>query len=179
MVEETFEIQTNLIKVDSKNEFNILSRFNIDLRILLILLSLILLIAIIVIIIRFNVLAVKSPIKNKADGLRREEKVGKDLNKKYHEKDGYTIESEVYLRDKNGNIVKDKVTGEARRVDYAVIKYDKVVDLIEVTSKTADKTEQLAKEERIRAQGGNYIKNSKGNLVAIPDEVKTRVERRD
>ena len=43
LVEETFEIQTNLIKVDSKNEFNILSRFNIDLRILLIIILVILL----------------------------------------------------------------------------------------------------------------------------------------
>lgn len=42
-VEETFEIQTNLIKVDSKNEFNILSRFNINLRILLIIILVILL----------------------------------------------------------------------------------------------------------------------------------------
>lgn len=46
LVEETFEIQTNLIKVDSKNEFNILSRFNIDLRILLIIVLVILLLLI-------------------------------------------------------------------------------------------------------------------------------------
>lgn len=51
LVEETFEIQTNLIKVDSKNEFNILSRFNIDLRILLILLLIILIVIIIILII--------------------------------------------------------------------------------------------------------------------------------
>ena len=179
LVEETLEIQTNLIKVDNKNEFNILSRFNIDLRILLILLLLIILIAIIVIIIRFNVLAVKSPIKNKADGLRREREVGEDLEEEYPEENGYSIESEVYLRDENGNIVKDKETGEARRIDYIVIRDGEVIDSIEVTSKTADKTEQLAKEERIRGQGGNYIKDSNGNLVAIRDEVKTRIERRD
>lgn len=64
LVEETLEIQTNLVKVDSKNEFNILSRFNIDLRILLILLLLILLIAIIVILIKFNIFYIKIP-KNK------------------------------------------------------------------------------------------------------------------
>lgn len=47
LVEENFEIQTNLIKVDSKNEFSI------DLRILLILLLLIILIVIIIILIIF------------------------------------------------------------------------------------------------------------------------------
>ena len=53
LVEETFEIQTNLIRVDSKNKFNILSGFNIDLMILLILLLLIILIVIIIILIIF------------------------------------------------------------------------------------------------------------------------------
>ena len=118
-------------------------------------------------------------IKNKEDGLRREEEVGKYLKEKYPKEDGYTTESEVYLRDENGNIIKDEKTGESRRIDYVVIKDGKVVDSIEVTSKTADKTEQLAKEERIRGQGGNYVKDSNGNLVAIPEEVKTRIERRD
>ena len=46
LVEETFELQTNLIKVDSKN------KFNIDLWILLIILLLILLIIIIIILIK-------------------------------------------------------------------------------------------------------------------------------
>ena len=52
LVEETFEIKTNLIKVDSKNEFNILSRFNIDLRILLIIVLVILFVLLIIIIIK-------------------------------------------------------------------------------------------------------------------------------
>ena len=95
-------------------------------------------------------------IKNKEDGLRRENDVETDLRQQYPEKDGYNIESEVYLRDKDGNIVKDEKTGEARRIDFVVTKDGKAVDSIEVTSKTADKTEQLAKEERIRKNGGNY-----------------------
>lgn len=44
------------------------------------------------------------------------------MKEKYPEKDGYSVESEVYLRDENGNIVKDEKTGEARRIDYVVIK---------------------------------------------------------
>lgn len=118
-------------------------------------------------------------LKNKEDGLRRETEVEKELKEKYPESEGYTIEKEVYLRDKDGNIVKDPVTGEARRIDFVVVKDGKVVDSIEVTSKTADKTEQSAKEDRIRENGGNYIKDSNGNLVEIPSDVKTHIERRD
>lgn len=58
LVEETFELQTNLIKVDSKN------KFNIDLWILLIILLLIILIVIIVIIVKF-ILAIRIPKGNK------------------------------------------------------------------------------------------------------------------
>jgi hypothetical protein len=117
-------------------------------------------------------------IKNKEDGLRREKEVEKELKEKYPEEEGYTIEKEVYLRDKDGNIVRDPVTGEARRIDYVVIKDGKVVASIEVTSKTADKTEQSAKEARIREAGGNYIKDSDGNLIEIPPDVTTTIERR-
>ena len=118
-------------------------------------------------------------IKNKLDGLQREREVAEELEKKYPEEKGYTIISEVYLRDKDGNIVKDPVTGEARRIDFVVVKDGKVVDSIEVTSKTADKTSQIAKETRIRESGGNYIRDYDGNLIRIPDNVCTRIERRE
>lgn len=121
---------------------------------------------------------IKEPIQNKKDGLERERIVEKELKDKYSETDS-KIESEVYLRDSDGNIVRDNKTGEARRLDYVVIEEGKVVDSIEVTSKTADKTEQSAKEDRIREQGGDYIKDSEGNLVEIPKDIKTRIERRD
>jgi hypothetical protein len=119
------------------------------------------------------------PIKNKEDGLKREADVEKELKEQYPESEGHTIESEVYLRDKDGEIVRDPVTGEARRIDFVVIKDGKVVDSVEVTSKTASKEEQSAKEQRIRESGGNYIIDSNGNLIEIPSEVKTRIERRD
>ena len=120
-----------------------------------------------------------SPIQNKIDGLKREQEVEEELKKKYSPEEGYEILSEVYLRDKDGKIVKDPETGEARRVDFVVIKDGKVVDSIEVTSKTADKTEQTAKENRIRENGGNYIKDKDGNLIEIPSTVQTKIERRD
>ena len=117
-------------------------------------------------------------IKNKEDGLAREKEVQEELEKQYPPEQGYQIVSEVYLRDENGNIVKDPETGEARRIDFVVVKDGKVVDSIEVTSTTADKTAQTAKENRIRANGGNYIKDNDGNLVKIPSDVITRIERR-
>ena len=122
---------------------------------------------------------VKEPIKNKQDGLAREAEVNSDLLKEYPKAEGYEVCSEAYLRDETGKIVKDTVTGEARRIDFVVIKEGKVVDSIEVTSKTAPKELQMAKEARIRADGGNFIKDEAGNLARIPDELITRIERRD
>lgn len=118
-------------------------------------------------------------IKNKLDGLEREKSVEKALTDKYPESEGYSVESEKPLRDENGGISKDPETGEYRRLDFVVIKDGMVVDSVEVTSKTADKTEQTAKEERIRNNGGNYIKTYAGILVRIPDDVRTRIERRN
>jgi hypothetical protein len=117
-------------------------------------------------------------IENKRKGLETETKVGKELKDRYPTEQGYTVESERYLRDKDGNIVKDPETCEMRRVDFVVVKDGEVVDSVEVTSMTAPKAEQMAKEARIRDAGGNYIKDSNGNLVEIPKDVQTRVERR-
>lgn len=118
-------------------------------------------------------------IKNKLDGLEREKKVETELKEKYSAENGSAILSEVYLRDKNGNIVKDSETGEARRIDFMVIRDGQVIDSVEVTSLSADKTEQTAKENRIRENGGSYIKDDNGNLIKIPDDVITRIERRE
>lgn len=120
-----------------------------------------------------------NPIQNKIDGLQREAEVKEDLEEKYPPEEGYEIISEAYLRDADGNIVKDPETGKARRIDFVVVKDGKVIDSIEVTSKTADKSDQLAKENRIREFGGNYIRDNNGNLIKIPSSVQTRVERRD
>lgn len=114
-------------------------------------------------------------IKNKQDGLAREGQVEKQLQK---ENPNSTIISESYLRDKDGKIVKDPVTGEARRVDFVVVSNGKVDKMVEVTSLTASKDKQMAKENRIRENGGQYIKDNNGNLIKIPSNVKTKIERR-
>ena len=118
-------------------------------------------------------------IQNKVDGLRREAEVYDELKKKYPESEGYEIVSEAYLRDKDGNIVRDSVTGEGRRIDYVVVKDNEVVDSVEVTSPTADKTEQCAKEQRIREAGGNYVRTSNGSLAEIPSDTQTIIDRRE
>lgn len=119
--------------------------------------------------------------RNKTDGCRREESVEKELQDRYPEAEGYKVIRESYLRDKDGNIVCDpEPPHKARRIDFVVVKDGKVVDLIEVTSKTAPKEAQSAKEERIRESGGNYIKDPEtGEVIRIPNSVHTRIERRN
>lgn len=118
-------------------------------------------------------------VKNKRDGCERENKVEEELRNKYPESEGYQIVKEAYLRDENGNYVIDPETGKRRRIDFVVVKDGKVVESIEVTSMTAPKEEQMAKEKRIREQGGNYIYDNDDNLVEFPPEVETHIERRE
>ena len=118
-------------------------------------------------------------IKNKEDGNRREDEVKHELNDTYPESQGYTVIPEAYLRDDNGNIVRDPETGEGRRIDFVVVKDLKVVDSIEVTSRTADKQDQMAKEDRIKDIGGVYIRTPDGQLCKIPSDLDTKIERRD
>ena len=118
-------------------------------------------------------------VKNKLDGCRRENEVAKDLEKQYPEKERYQVLRERVLCDKEGKPVIDEKTGQKRRIDFVVEKEGKVVDMVEVTSKTAPKQDQLAKEYRIRDNGGNYIKDYNGNICRILGNVETRVERRE
>ena len=120
----------------------------------------------------------REPIQNKKDGLERERAVEQELREKYPETDGYEILPETYLRDKDGKMAYDPVTGERRRIDFVVVKDDKAVDSVEVTSMTAPKDAQTGKENRIRDAGGNYVKDKEGNLIEIPESVRTRIERR-
>lgn len=117
--------------------------------------------------------------ENAENGLARQETVKLELKEHYPEEHGYKVLDEPYLRDGNGQIVRDPISEEGRRIDFVVVKGNEVVDSIEVTSPTVDKTAQLAKEQRIREAGGNYIKDPHtGQLYEIPADVVTRVERR-
>jgi len=101
------------------------------------------------------------------------------LAKQYPASEGYIITSEALLRDAAGRKAIDPVTGSGRRIDFVVDKNGNIVDSIEVTSKTSDKVEQTEKEKRIRAGGGNYVKTERGSLVRLPDDLSTRIDRRD
>ncbi|MDR2132557.1 MAG: hypothetical protein LBP30_04340 [Clostridiales Family XIII bacterium] len=118
-------------------------------------------------------------VENKRDGIKREEDVGTELKKEYPESENYQIVREAYLRDKNGQIVKDPETGEARRIDFVVVKDGRVIDSVEVTSQTAPKDAQCAKEARIREHGGNFIKLPDGSMAEFSSNTTTKIERRD
>lgn len=112
---------------------------------------------------------------NRIEGRSREENVSRKLSAEYPESKGYSVLKEVYLRDKDGKIARDPETGEARRIDFVVIKDGQTVKSVEVTSQTASKENQMAKENRIKENGGTYIKDQNGNLVK--HNVDTNVER--
>ncbi|HEY4481347.1 MAG TPA: pre-toxin TG domain-containing protein, partial [Candidatus Brocadiaceae bacterium] len=92
---------------------------------------------------------------------------------------GADVQNQRYLRDKDGKIVKDPVTGEGRRIDHVVIKDKKAVDAVETTSQTANKKQQMAKEERIRNAGGSYVRDKKTKELIDVKDVPTRVVRHD
>lgn len=109
----------------------------------------------------------------------REKNVFSELKENYPEKDGYKIFPERYLCDKEGKIVRDTVSREARRIDFLIGTDREIMKSIEVTSEKAPKEMQLAKEERIREQGGNYIRSPEtGELIIFPSNIKTEIWRR-
>jgi hypothetical protein len=122
---------------------------------------------------------------NRIDGAAREEAVGNELMMTYPSEEGYNIESETYLRNHDGSVARDPGIQEAgglegtRRLDFVVIKDGKVIKSVEVTSESAPKTLQSAKEDRIRAEGGNYILDrTTGELVPFAPGVQTEIVRR-
>lgn len=116
--------------------------------------------------------------KNRENGLNREETAFNELKDEYPESKGFKIERELYLRDKNGEIVKDLKTNEARRIDIVIIKNDNVMKSLEITSERAPKEFQTEKEIRIRAEGGNFVKDREtGKLIDFPENIKTEIRR--
>ena len=78
------------------------------------------------------------------------------------------VQTQQYLRDKSGKIVKGP-DGTARRLDHVVMKEDGTGYIVETTSKTADKEKQLQKQvEIILDHGGHYIKDKNtGKIVDV------------
>lgn len=119
------------------------------------------------------------PIENKKEGDRREAEYRDVLKRLYPEEEGYKILEQRELVDKDGNPVVDPVTGEKRRLDFVVVdKNGKVVACVEVTSPSAPKVAQFAKEERIRDAGGTRVRDPETGELYDVSGVPTDVERR-
>ena len=89
------------------------------------------------------------------------------------------VHTQRYIRDKDGKIVKDPVTGEGRKLDFVVEKDGKGHYVEETTSKTARKKEQTAKENRIREAGGTNFRESKTKRPIDISNTQTTIHRMD
>jgi RHS repeat-associated protein len=117
-------------------------------------------------------------IQNAVDGARREAAEAKAA---VRGKPHLRVERECYLRSCiTGKRMRDPTTKEYRRLDIVVIDKNRhsVTRAIEVTSMTAPKAEQIAKERRIRNRGGQCIRDREtGTLKRVP-RVSTVVRRK-
>jgi hypothetical protein len=89
-----------------------------------------------------------------------------------------SVQRERYLRTAEGSRAIDPMTGEGRRIDFAVIEGSKVLDLVETTSETANKAAQIAKENRIREAGGTFIRDKISRALIDVTDIATRISRR-
>lgn len=125
-----------------------------------------------------------NPVQSAPNGVQANQQAGKareaaelaDLKAKNPDA---SIQPERYLRTADGKRAVDPLTGESRRVDFAVVKDKKAIDLVETTSQTADKAAQIAKENRIREAGGTFIRDKTTKELIDVTDVPTRINRRD
>lgn len=123
-------------------------------------------------------LASRRVAMNRIHGDRREMIVERFLKNRFPETDGYAVHAEQYWRDRVGQIARDAESGEARRLDFVVFQGESAVSTVEVTSHTASKVAQTAKEASIRKAGGRYLINpATGELVKVPASLRTQVLR--
>ena len=122
---------------------------------------------------------------NRLDGALRQETVGYELIREFPTEQGFNVEAESYLRGQDGTIAKDPSVLETnglegtRRLDFVVIKDGQVIKSVEVTSELAPKALQIAKEDRIREAGGNFVRERiTGELVPFAPGVRTEIIRR-
>jgi hypothetical protein len=112
---------------------------------------------------------------NQFDGARRESETLEDLRAQHP---NAQIQSQVYLRTEDGRRALDPLTGEGRRLDFVVIEDGRVIDVVETTSMGARKAEQFRKEQRIRAEGGTFIRDRAGRCLLDTCDILTREDRR-
>ncbi|HEY2033150.1 MAG TPA: RHS repeat-associated core domain-containing protein [Rhizomicrobium sp.] len=110
--------------------------------------------------------------RNAAEGVRREAITTKQLKA---ENPNASVQNQHYLRDANGKIVKDPITDTGRRVDHAVIEGGKA-RTFETTGPNVNKVRQLEKEQRIRDNGGTYVRDRNTNKLCPVDAI-SKVQR--
>lgn len=114
-----------------------------------------------------KLIAARRVAMNSIAGDRREMIVRRFLAGRFPAEKGFTVLPEQYLRNSAGQIARD-AAGHGRRLDFVVLKGNRAVSAIEVTSKTASKAAQAAKDLRIREAGGRYLLNPEtGKLVKL------------
>lgn len=102
--------------------------------------------------------------QNRADGTRRQEQYRQEMADIYGEENVLT---ERFLRNANGDVVRDPVTGEGRRLNCVVVN-GQCGYAAEVTSPTVDERQQIRKETNIRNAGGIFVENPRtGELIEV------------
>ncbi|MDZ4385593.1 MAG: pre-toxin TG domain-containing protein, partial [Moraxellaceae bacterium] len=115
-------------------------------------------------------------IINKQAGTAREALVTRELQDLYPTA---SIQREQLLRTADGVKAVDPFTGTGRRIDHVVIQNGRALDSVETTSQTATKAAQIAKENRIRQQGGTFVRDrGTGQLIDLKD-VPTQIIRKN
>lgn len=125
-----------------------------------------------------------TPIPVKGAGIRANQKAGaarEAVEQEILEKanPGASVQGQQFLRDSQGKIVKDPVTGQGRKIDHVVIKDKQAIDVVETTSQTANKGAQIRKEERIRNSGGTFVKDRTTKELIDVSKTPTRISRHD
>jgi hypothetical protein len=120
--------------------------------------------------------AAKQVVLNKQAGTQREILVTGELQKQYPDA---AVQRELLLRTQDGKKAIDPLTGAGRRIDQVVIQNGKALDSVETTSQTATKAAQIAKENRIRQQGGTYVRDRQTDQLIDLRDTPTRIIRKD
>jgi len=84
--------------------------------------------------------------RNKCLGIARERAAYRLLVGRYP---SARIQSETFLRNRDGSLARDPVTGKARRIDFVLFFDGGAVKRFEITSQRSDKRAQFAQERRI------------------------------
>jgi RHS repeat-associated protein len=109
------------------------------------------------------------------EGMAREKQVKTELEAANPES---SVLTQRLLRDASGAKAVDPLTGQGRILDIVVVNKGMARDAVEVTSLGASKTAQIAKEMRIRQNGGTFIKDpNTGKLMHVP--ATSRIVRRN